>query len=286
MHHLILGYGYCGYYLAQELLKSGQQVTAVSRHLNPEFALPQLHHMTHDLAQPLNWAEPDTIAYYLIPPPPEGEKDTFLHQFLKQNRIKAKKIIYFGSSAVYGDHQGAWVNEESPCLLSNARQLRRLDAEQQWLNYCHHNTIQPVLLRVAGIYGPHRLPVEAARAKTPVIEKEKASYTNHIYVKDLAAIACLLAQNATAVIYNVADGNPQPMGTIQQQVATSLDIEQAPYESWHEAWERASPMKREFMQGSKRLQIDRLEHDLPANMVLHRLNNAIVDILREQEMNK
>ena len=276
MHHLILGYGYCGYYLAQELLKHDQQVTALSRHLNPELKLPGLRHLLHDLNQPFNWIESNTIIYYLIPPPSHGEKDSFLSQCLSHSVINAKKVIYFGSSGVYGNHQGDWVNEQSTCLIDNSRQLRRLDAEQQWLSYCNQNSIQPILLRVAGIYGPQRLPIEAAKAQTPIIEKDKAPYTNHIYVRDLAAISYLLAQCRTPhSLYNIADGAPQPMGTIQQQVAKALGIKPAPYESWQNAWERASSMKREFMQGSKRLQIDRLKQSLGSNLSLSSLSDAI-----------
>ncbi|BCA94512.1 NAD(P)-dependent oxidoreductase [Legionella antarctica] len=276
MHHLILGYGYCGYYLAQELLNKNQQVTALSRHLNPELKLPRLRHLIHDLNQPLNWTESDTIIYYLIPPPSQGEKDTFLSQFLSHSVVRAKKIIYFGSSGVYGNHKGEWVNEDSRCFINNSRQLRRLDAEQQWLSYCNQNGMQPILLRIAGVYGPERLPVEAAKNQTPVIEKDKAPYTNHIYVRDLVAISYLLAQcQRPHFLYNIADGDPQPMGTIQQQVAKALGIKPAPYESWEQAWERASPMKREFMQGSKCLQIDRLKKSLESNLSLSHLNKAI-----------
>lgn len=276
MHHLILGYGYCGYYLAQELLKHNQQVTALSRHLDPELKLPRLEHFTHDLHQPFHWTESDTIIYYLIPPPSQGETDIFLSQFLSHSVVKAKKIIYFGSSGVYGNHEGDWVNEQSTCFIDNSRQLRRLDAEQQWLSYCNQNSIQPILLRIAGIYGPQRLPIEAAKAQTPIIEKDKAPYTNHIYVKDLAVISYLLAQCRTPhSLYNIADGAPQPMGTIQQQVAKALSIKPAPYESWQNAWERASSMKREFMQGSKRLQIDRLKQSLGSNLSLSSLSDAI-----------
>jgi nucleoside-diphosphate-sugar epimerase len=281
MHHLILGYGYCGYYLAQELLKHDQHVTALSRHLPPELQLPQLRHLNHDLNQPFNWTKSNTIIYYLIPPPSQGEKDTFLRQFLGQSMIKAKKVIYFGSSAVYGNHQGNWVNEQSTCFIDNSRQLRRLDAEQQWLNYCNPNSIQPIILRIAGIYGPQRLPIEAAKAQTPIIEGDKTPYTNHIYVKDLAAIAYLLAKCQTPYsLYNIADGDPQPMGTLQQLVAQSLGIEPATYESWKQAWERASPMKREFMKGSKRLQIELLKQSLGSNLSLTHLNDAIQQSLK------
>lgn len=276
MHHLILGYGYCGYYLAQVLLREQQEVTAVSRHLDESMQLPGLNHVIHDLNSPFHWDQPETILYYLIPPSSQGDTDSILKHFLEQSRIHAKKIIYFGSSGVYGNHQGAWVNEESSCLIQHPRQLRRLDAEQQWITYCSRHKIEPILLRVAGIYGPQRLPVEAAKARTPLIEKDQAPLINHIYVRDLATIAYQLGQTKTPYsLYNIADGTPQPMGTLQQQVAHALNIPTAPYELWESAWEKASPMKREFMQGSKSLTIERLQSTLGNSLLFTSQNEAI-----------
>lgn len=276
MHHLILGYGYCGYYLAQELLKDNQQVTAVSRHLDNEMKLPHLSHLKFDLNKPLHWTEPDTTVYYLIPPPSQGNYDSFLRQFLTQSVIKAKKIIYFGSSGVYGNHHGAWVDERSECVITNPRQLRRLDAEHQWLDYCNQQAIECILLRVAGIYGPHRLPIEAAKTKMPLIERDEAPFTNQIYIKDLASIAYSLASASNARgLYSVADGDPQPMGTLQQRVAEALNLEQAPIESWNQTFERASPMKREFMHASKKLSIQRLKATMGTTLSLTPMLKAI-----------
>ncbi|WP_298625425.1 NAD-dependent epimerase/dehydratase family protein [uncultured Legionella sp.] len=276
MHHLILGYGYCGYYLAQELLNNNQKVAALSRHLDPQKQLPGLKHITQDLSTPVYWDEPNTIIYYLIPPSAQGERDLLLKEFLKQSLIKAKKIIYFGSSGVYGNHQGAWITEESPCFIDNPRQLRRLDAEHQWMEYCKQHHIDAVLLRIAGIFGPHRLPIEAASTQTPLIEQGKAPYTNHIFVKNLARIAFLLGQKQiTYPIYNIADGDPRPMGTLQQLVATLLNKEPAPYESLEHALERASPMKREFINGSKRLAINLLKTTLGNSLSLNTLEDAV-----------
>ncbi|HAT8179368.1 TPA: SDR family NAD(P)-dependent oxidoreductase [Legionella pneumophila] len=276
MHHLILGYGYCGYYLAQELLGHHQQVTVVSRQLKKELELSKLHHITHDLEYPFHWNEPDSIIYYLIPPPPQGNCDTFLKQFLNQSSLNAKKIIYFGSSGVYGNHQGAWVDELSACLIDSPRQQRRLDAEQQWLTYCQQHNRELSLLRIAGIYGPNRIPVDAAKSKTPIIKSTEAPFTNHIFVKDLALIAYLLGQKQTpSTVYNVADGNPTHMGELQQTVASVLGVESAPWESFDQAWEKASPMKREFMRASKRLKIDLLKTVLGEDIQFTCLCDAI-----------
>lgn len=280
MHHLILGYGYCGYYLAQELLNNGQHVTAISRHLDKEFELPNLKHIEYDLSQPFHWSIPGTVIYYLIPPPSIGKTDVFLAELLQHNTIAADKVIYFGSSGVYGNHDGSWVDEDSPCHISSDRQLRRLDAEKQWQDYCMQHRMELVLLRIAGIYGPGQLPVEAAKAKTPLIELDKAPFTNHIYVKNLVSIACLLAQmKSLSDVFNIADGDPSPMGTLQREVAKCMGLQAAPYESWSEAWERASHMKREFMQGSKRLSVEKLQKCLGNDLKLTPLTEAIKECL-------
>lgn len=280
MQHLIIGYGYCGYYLARHLLAHDQQVTAVSRHLPTEFALPKLKHLVQDITQPFVWDLPETIVYYLIPPSAQGSEDLFLQQFLQHSKVSAKKIIYFGSSAVYGNHHGSWVNEESPCPLTNERQQRRLHAEQQWLTYCAQQNIESVILRIAGIYGPNRLPIEAAKALTPLIARHEAPMTNHIYVEDLAAIAYSLSQVSSPFNqFNVSDGKPAPMGTLQELVATSLHLAKAPYESFEQAFNRASPMKQEFMQASKCLSIERLKTTLGSDLQLSTLSKTVSDIL-------
>lgn len=282
MHHLIIGYGYCGYYLAKELLARQQQVTAVSRHLDESLELEGLVHLNHDITSPLNWSEKDTILYYLIPPIGEGNEDLILRTFLANNFTSPpKKIIYFGSSAVYGDQQGAWISETSTYEVSHARQARRQDAETQCLQYCQQYAIDCLLLRIAGIYGPNRLPIQAAQDKTAVIDPAQAPYINHIYVKDLAELAIKLAlRNNTAGIYNLADGEPKPMGSIQQEIARILNIETTSYESREDAWAKASPMKREFMQGSKRLKIERLKATLGQEFKITSLSEAINDCLK------
>jgi len=280
MHHLILGYGYCGYYLAQQLLKEKQKITTVSRHLEEQMRLPGVTHVTQDLNQPFHWTNPDSIIYYLIPPPSSGEQDVFLKKLLRPDTLQAKKMIYFGSSGVYGDHQGDWVSEVSPCHIESSRQKRRLDAEQQWLAYGAKHHISSLCLRIAGIYGPTRLPIQAAQNQVPLIEPSQAPFSNHIYVKDLASIAINLAKKEEALsIYNVSDGAPNVMGTLQQHTAKLLHMDPAPYESFAEVFAKASPMKQEFMRASKQLSIERLKTTLGSSLQLTPLDTALKDAI-------
>lgn len=282
MHHLIIGYGYCGYYLAHHLLNQQQTVTAVSRHLDESMNLPGLRHISHDINKPFLWQEKDTILYYLIPPSSNDEQDNILQTFLALSSVQPVKIIYFGSSGVYGNHQGNWVNEQSHCHLDNPRQHRRLNAEQQWLTFCKQLNIPCIILRVAGIYGPNRLPLQAAITQKPLLAPNESPYTNHIYVHDLSDIAYQLAQKIELNgIYNIADGKPKLFGTLQQQVAQALGLEAAPYEPWEQIWATSSPMKREFMLSSRRLSIDILRTTLKT-LQLTSLPDAVINSLKQE----
>ncbi|WP_241480569.1 hypothetical protein [Legionella norrlandica] len=172
------------------------------------------------------------------------------------------------------------MDESSTCHISSPRQQRRLDAEQQWITYSKQHHMELSLLRIAGIYGPNKIPIEAAQLKTPVIDPREAPYTNHIYVIDLVFIAYLLSQIHTKLsVYNVADGIPMLMGELQQTVAKIIKIAPAPYESYAQAWERSSSIKREFIQASKRLNIDRLKNRLGKKIEFTPLFDAIKQCL-------
>ncbi|KTC99495.1 NAD-dependent epimerase/dehydratase family protein [Legionella erythra] len=276
MKHLIIGYGYSAYYLAHHLLENRQEVTALSRHQSMPL-LPGLKHQSHDVQQGLTVEEKDTVLYYFIPPSSHGPEDKLLQQFLKEAHLSVSKVIYCSTSGVYGDHQGAWVDEQSPCLIQSDRQLRRLDAEKQWQAFCQQQNIPCLILRLAGIYGPHRLPTASALQQVPLIKPDEAPFSNHIYVRDLAKILAALGEekNDQSLTLNIADGEPDKMGELQRLTAELLQVPSAPYLPFRQIWQTASEMKREFMSASRRLLIDRLKATLPEIIPLTPLREAI-----------
>lgn len=262
MHHLIIGYGYSAYYLARWLTNEGQSVTAVSRTLTLPVSSPYFTHSSEDISQGFTWNAANTCLYYFVPPADEGETDTLLAQFIKHAKLNLTKVVYCSSSGVYGDHQGQWITEDAACHIVHDRQRRRLDAEQQWQLFCQQRKLPCLIVRVAGIYGPQRLPITAAKAASPLIIAEEAPFSNHIYVADLAKIIALLAAQSTG-IFTIADGQPQKMGSLQCLTAEALALPAAPFASFKHIWQEASPMKREFMAASKRLDIHKLQNALP-----------------------
>lgn len=268
--NLIVGYGYCGFFLANHLVEQGQMVRGWSRQEPVDHALTGLLHEKIDINQSIPALKPRTVVYYLVPPLSTSQEynDSLLQKFLTAILpYQPQKIIYFGSSSVYGNHHGNWVDEDSPCRANNRRQLCRQSAEQMLSHWSKKNHIPAVILRIAGIYGPWRLPYTAVKQGSPIICPEEAPYINHIYVEDLVKSAAFLASHPYEGILNIADGQPHKMGFLQELLSRELSLPKPLLCTWQEAWDNASEMKREFMQNNKRLRIDRLTKLLDKNLL-------------------
>jgi nucleoside-diphosphate-sugar epimerase len=258
MRHLLLGYGYCAEYLSQELLANGLEVLAYSR--SKQQPVPQgLVHYCLDLGSEKIHQTKDDCLYYFIPP--SDPEDSLLKQILNNLAYPPQKIIYCGSSAVYGNHQGEWVDESSPCHIQNLRQKQRQIAEQHIQDYAKQYHIPSIICRLAGIYGPGRLPLDAVKEQTPVVHPNQAPLINHIFIKDLSYILKMLAENQEFQgIINIADGHPIPMGQLQQKLASKLGYPLAAEINCDLAYQQASPMRREFLSQSKQLNINLLKN--------------------------
>ncbi|MCC5791674.1 MAG: NAD-dependent epimerase/dehydratase family protein [Legionellaceae bacterium] len=266
MHAVIVGYGYSGFFLAQELIRAKLQGIALSRHYDPLLSVDGMPHLSIDIGQtPLPSDLEDIVLYYFVPPPATGQSDTLLTRFLQQLvPQQLQRVIYCSSSGVYGDHQGAWIDETAKLEICHDRQRRRRHAEQSWQHFCEQHDIPLVILRTAGIYGPGRIPLTACAQQNPVLSPHEAPFINHIYVHDLARVAtCFARHSAPSGFFNLADGKPAPMGQMQQKLAALLHYPAAAEQSFATVWEQASPMKREFMQANKRLCIRKLCAALP-----------------------
>lgn len=284
MKHLILGYGYCGYYLAQELLKQRHRVWTLSRNIKDDYLLDGVTHLQGDLFSNFCFSESVSVIHYLIPPQSAGKNDERIKQWLDSNTIQTKKIVYYGSSGVYGDQNGELTDENTPCILEFDRQHRRLDAERLLTAYGDAHNIPVLLLRIAGIMGPDRLPIQAILDKQSVIKVSEAPWSNTIYVKDLVKIALLAVNKIKKTsIYNVSDGIPTPMGSTQRLLAILMQLNRIYEKSFSEIYDEASEFKREFLMSSKKLSIDKLKKLLKSELELTEKVNAIKESLMIME---
>ena len=119
------------------------------------------------------------------------------------------------------------------------------------------------LFRVAGIYGPGRLPLERIRTGLPLVRPEDAPWSNRIHADDLVA-ACIaaMARGSDGTVYNVCDGAPSTMTDYFFQVAAAAGLPRPPVVPLAEAEGRLSDGMLSYMRESRRLSNRRLVENL------------------------
>jgi nucleoside-diphosphate-sugar epimerase len=211
---------------------------------------------------PRSWIE-DRALVYMAPPPEAGDTDSRLRAFLPRLFAAPRALVYLSTTAVYGDTGGAVVDESTPPAPASARGLRRLDAERAVLDWGHTAGVPVRILRVPGIYGPGRLPLERIRQGAPVMRAEDAGPGNRIHVDDLAA-ACLAAADYAGPesVFNVSDGSHASMTEYFRAVARAAGLADPPELPAEELLQLVTPAMRGFLVERRRVDTRRMREAL------------------------
>jgi nucleoside-diphosphate-sugar epimerase len=200
---------------------------------------------------------------YMAPPPQSGTTDPRLRNLLAALPALPATLVYLSTTAVYGDTGGAVVNEDTPPAPASDRGRRRLDAERAALQWGDATGVPVRILRVPGIYGPGRLPIERIRQGAPVVRAEDAGPGNRIHVDDLAA-ACLAAVDYPGAqrIFNVGDGDHASMTEYFRAVADAAGLAPPPELPLQDLLAQVSPAMRGFLVESRRVDTARMRTEL------------------------
>jgi nucleoside-diphosphate-sugar epimerase len=256
---LIVGCGDIGLRLAG--LCSDTPVTGLVRsepsaaRLRARRVLPKLLDLDAPF-EPDDLGAADSQLYYLAPPPPHGDTDPRVQAVCAALRgpHRPRKVVYISTTAVYGDCGGRWIDETAPLQPGTARGRRRLDAERRWLKWGESEGVPVVVLRVPGIYGPGRLPLERLRKGLPVLAEQESPFTNRIHADDLARVCLLAMQRGRAgEAYNVADGHPTSMSDYFNRIADILSLPRPPVVDRATAERELSASMLSFLSESKRI---------------------------------
>ncbi len=279
----IVGCGDIGLRVARLWGGEGAPVSALAR--SPESALRLeergIAPVPGDLDEPSTLVDlplQSSLVYYLAPPPEGGDADPRMRAFL--DRIppgeEPEKIVYMSTTAVYGDLHGEWATEETPPAPGTARGRRRLDAERAVLSWGKRRILPVVILRVAGIYGPGRLPLDKVRKRTPVIAGSESPCSNRIHADDLARVCVAAAKRGRGgAVYNVSDGQP---GTISQYycaVADRLGVPRPPEVTMSEARRVMSEAMLSYLSESKRVDNRKMREELGVELLYPDLESGL-----------
>ena len=227
---LLAGCGDLGERVAQRLRAHGDEVWALRRQ-PPARGMHGIHWLRGDLTDPASLRElPAGITRLVfLPAPATRDKaayraifvDGLRHLLDALDRRKLARVLFVSSSAVYGEHDGDWVDEATPTDPPGFNGAVLLEAEQ-WLA---EQSLPSTVLRLAGLYGPGRLQlIERLRAGQLRVPRETPHWANRIHVDDAAAaVAHLLQLKSPQPLYLGVDDMPMPLDELYDFLAALID---------------------------------------------------------------
>ncbi|MCP3851432.1 MAG: NAD-dependent epimerase/dehydratase family protein [Gammaproteobacteria bacterium] len=275
----IIGCGYLGKKLLNELIvkeiSTADNISTVVKsvdsqqhcaHLGTQSIQLDLDSQESLLPEDLSFKQ--AIIYYFAPPPSQGSTDSRAQHFLrllsqkltqKPPHEQPKKIVLISTTGVYGHCHGQWITEESPLNPAVDRARRRVDAEQQFQNFCQKLKIPLVILRVSGIYGKGKLPIKRIKSQTPIVREEDSPFSNRIHADDLLEISLLAGlRDDIEGIFNCADGHPTTMCDYFMKVAEAEHLPAPPTITLEQARTQLSAGMLSYMEESRRIDNQKL----------------------------
>lgn len=225
---LIAGAGDVGLRVARLLRTRGEEVYALRRRAAAQ-AGDGVQWIQGDLTQPDTLCTlPADISHVVYLPTPDGRDETLYrsvfvdglrHLLNALDRQRLQRLLFVSSSAVYGEHADAWVDEDTPPDPPGFNGRVLLEAER-----FAHERANAVTLRLAGLYGPGRLQlIERLREGVARVPRGTPHWANRIHVEDAAAaIVHLLFLDHALPLYVGADDTPLPLDVLYEDLARRL----------------------------------------------------------------
>jgi nucleoside-diphosphate-sugar epimerase len=262
MTTLILGCGFSGKAIATHFARLGEAVIGTSR--SPEkfaaITATGAKAMVFDgtaTAEILAALKETTQLILSISPDQGGDPVLPILEGVTDAAPKLVWAGYLSTVGVYGDHDGAWVDETTSCKPVSARSFARLDAENQWQSRFDDAGIPLAVLRLSGIYGPGRNQIKTAMAGEARRLVKPGQVFNRIRVEDIAGAAAHLARDKTGGIFNVTDDEPAPPQDVVAYACNLAGVALPPEQDFATA--ELTPMARSFYGENKRVSNARMK---------------------------
>lgn len=263
---LSLGHGYSARALARLLLPEGWTIHATTRSAEKADALEREGVIPHVFPGSDLSAAVGAATHILVSAGPDAEGDPMLRHLRDAIADRADALDWVGylsTTGVYGDHGGAWVDEDTPLTPSTRRGKWRVAAEAEWRAI---PGLPLHIFRLAGIYGPGRGPFAKVRAGTARRIIKPGQVFSRIHVEDIAQVlAASIARPDPGAVYNLCDDDPAPPEDVIGHAADLLGLPLPPAEDFETT--EMTPMARSFYAESKRVRNDRIKEELGVRLL-------------------
>ncbi|MFE3836629.1 SDR family oxidoreductase [Pseudogemmobacter sonorensis] len=280
---LSLGHGYSAAALARRLIPQGWRVIGTTRDparaggLRAAGVEPLLWPADPGLADPGTTDLGAALAqatHVLASAAPVGGRDPFLAALPGIASARAEWVGYLSTTGVYGNRDGAWVDETTPPAPARGRSGDRVEAEAEWLQ----SGLPVHVFRLAGIYGPGRGPFQKVKDGTARRILKEGQLFSRIHVEDIAQVLeASIRRPDPGAIYNLCDDEPAPADVVLSHAAALLGLPAPPSVRFEEA--DLPPMARSFYEESRRVRNDRIKRDLGVSLLYPSYREGLAAIL-------
>ena len=227
----IFGMGYSAKYIAAAMRDAGWRVTGTGS--DGDIAFDD----ADGVAQAIAAAD-----YILSSIPPDDGSDPALDRY--GERLGGKRLGYLSSTGVYGDCDGAWVDESAP--IGGGRRSARADCDSRWLE------LGAQVFRLPGIYGPGGSAFERVRQGRAHRIDLPGQVFSRVHVADIAGgVAAAVRQDAPPGAHNLGDDLPTSQNAVIEEACRLIGAEPPPLQTIEEA--DLSPMARGFYAENRRV---------------------------------
>ena len=210
-------------------------------------------------------------------------------------------VGYLSSTGVYGDHGGAWIDEDAPLHAAGTSReasressgarvaARRVQAERLWLDARGPDDSRPglpvTLFRLSGIYGPGRSNFDALDAGTARRIDKPGHVFCRCHVDDICSVLLRSMSRAgtgagTAPIYNVADDLPAPQRAVVEFAAGLAGVAPPPLAPYDKG--ALPPALQRFYEACRRIRNDRIKDDLGVSLQFPTYREGLRAIAKEE----
>lgn len=258
------GLGYVGTALGESLLQNGWKVSGTVRSEDKRAKLIAKGFEVYcEQEQAAMESALKSASHILVTVPPLDEGDPTFRAFqsILSSLQDVRWLGYLSSTIVYGDKQGAWVDEETLVAPNNDRGHRRVKAEQQWMA----SGLPWHIFRIVGIYGPSRNAMVKLRNGTSRAVSKKGHIFCRIHLDDIiAALSASMISPDSGNIYNLSDDEPAANHEVIRHAAQLLGMSPPKVTPIEDA--NLSPMGLSFYDGCRRVSNDKIKRELSLSL--------------------
>lgn len=260
---MIIGCGYVGRPLAHAWKRTGDVVFTTTRddERARQFADEGYQPIVADVTNPESLRqlpEADTVVYAVGYDSESGKSREEVYADGLQNVLdhlphSCGRLIFVSTTGVFGDADGHTVDEQTPCDPARAGGKAFVLAEERLRSHAIWGE-RSITLRMAGIYGPNRVPRSADIREGKPIPAASGGALNLIHVDDAVQAICLAAEAETfSPLYIVSDGHPVDRRDYYREVARQLEAPEPTFEDPEPGSSTAARAKSDRKMSNRRL---------------------------------